>query len=75
MSPDEIRALLAAKGLSQADVARKIGVAPPAINDIVQGRTVRATARFAFAYAIGEDPEKIWPRERAETPKNEEPAA
>lgn len=62
MDANEIKALLESKGLSQSQVAARIGVTPQAVHEIVMGRTVSATARFAFAMAIGEDPENIWPR-------------
>lgn len=74
MDANEIRALLESKGLTQADVAAKIGVTTQAVHEIVVGRTKSATARFAFAMAIGEDPETIWPREEAEAATSE-PAA
>ena len=63
MDANEIRALLESKGLTQADVAAKIGITTQAVHEVVMGRTTSATARFAFAMAIGEDPEAIWPRE------------
>ena len=66
MDASEIKALLEAKGLTQADVAARIGISPPAVNQIIHGQTTSVTARFAFAMAIGEDPETIWPRETPE---------
>lgn len=73
MDATEIKKLLGSKGLTQADVAAKIGVTPQAVHEIIVGRTTSQTARFAFAMAIGEDPETIWPRELAEAPTS--PAA
>ena len=73
MNANEIRGLLKSKGLSQRDVAARIGVTPSAVQEIITGRTESNTARFAFAMAIGEDPETIWPREPQ--PVASEPAA
>lgn len=75
MTANEIRGLLKSKGINQTDVAAKIGVTPAAVQEIIAGRTTSATSRFAFAMAIGEDPETIWPREKEPEPANAEPAA
>ena len=61
MEANEIKALLAKKGLTQKDVADRIGVTGQAVHEIIMGRTTSRTARFAFAMAIDEDPETIWP--------------
>lgn len=67
MDASEIKELLEDKGLTQAQVAARIGVTPQAVHEIIVGRTTSRTARFAFAAAIGEDPDTIWPPQPAET--------
>jgi transcriptional regulator with XRE-family HTH domain len=52
----QIKRLLEDKGLSQVDVAARIGVTPQAVQEIIAGRTTSRTARFAFAAAIGGTP-------------------
>lgn len=75
MSPDEIRELIRVRGMTQVDIARRINITAGSVNDIIQGRTRSATARFALAMVLGVDPEAIWPREPAEpTPSSEEVA-
>lgn len=66
MTATEIKRLLEDKGLSQVGVAATIGVTPQAVHEIIVGRTTSRTARFAFAAAIGEDPDTIWPRDPAD---------
>jgi transcriptional regulator with XRE-family HTH domain len=63
VTPDEIVRLLASKGLTQANIARRIGISRASVNDIISGKSKGATGRFAFAAAIGEDPDRLWPRE------------
>jgi transcriptional regulator with XRE-family HTH domain len=67
LDANEIKALLDSKGLTQVEVAARIGVTPQAVHEIIMGRTTSNTARFAFAMAIGEDVEAIWPREQPAT--------
>lgn len=62
MDANAIKALLEEKGLTQAEVAGRIGVTPQAVHEIIMGRTTSRTARFAFASAIGEEVEAIWPQ-------------
>jgi transcriptional regulator with XRE-family HTH domain len=69
VNASEIKALLESKGLTQVEVAARIGVSPQAVHQIITGKTRSNTARFAFATAIGEDPETIWPRDEKPAPK------
>lgn len=62
MDANRIKALLEEKGLTQVEVAARIGVTPQAVHEIIMGRTTSRTARFSFASAIGEPVEAIWPQ-------------
>lgn len=61
MDATRIKKILEDKGLSQVEVAAEIGVTPQAVNEIISGRTVSRTARYAFAKAIGMSVDELWP--------------
>lgn len=57
---DRIKELLRERDLTYVDVAAEIGVTPQAVYEIVHGKTTSATARYAFAKALGLTVGDIW---------------
>jgi transcriptional regulator with XRE-family HTH domain len=48
-------------GRTYEDIGEQIGVSAQAISEIANGRTKRATARFALAAALGVNVSDLWP--------------
>ena len=61
MNPKEIRIALIRAGVSQAAIARELGVAPSAVCRIIDGILISDRVRRAIAAAIGIDIKRIWP--------------
>jgi lambda repressor-like predicted transcriptional regulator len=61
MRPTEIKIALIQRGVSQAEIARKLGVAKSSVNQVIDGRAVSHRIRTAVAEAIGIDIARIWP--------------
>ena len=61
ISPLEIRFGLLRAGVTQARIARELGVSKAAISRVVCGCTVSGRIRAAIAEAIGDEPGRIWP--------------
>jgi len=60
-----IRILLLQKGISQAQIARVMGVTEGAISQVVHGYTKNPRLREAIARACGVSVEELWPDNRA----------
>lgn len=58
---DKIKAILKERRLRYSDIAGEIGVTEQAVSDIVLGKTRKATARYAFAKALGLGVDDLWP--------------
>lgn len=69
MTPDEIKALLAERGLTQQKLGDRIGITQQAVSKILSGATTSSTARYSVANALGVPVEALWPsREPVSTP-------
>ena len=69
MTPDEIKALLAERGLTQQKLGDRIGITQQAVSKIIHGATTSSTARYSVANALGLPVDALWPsREPVTTP-------
>ncbi len=60
MDPREIKAALMLKGVTQASIARKLGITPSLISMVIQGKEKTPRVRQAIAEVIGKKVEEIW---------------
>lgn len=61
MEPLEIKILLLRAGVTQSSIAKKIGVTPPFVNQIIKGQRPTGRVRRAIAEAVGKRVEELWP--------------
>jgi putative transcriptional regulator len=61
MHPADIAAALKRKGLSQADLARELGVSRPSVGEVIHGRSRSARIELAIAGRIALPVDVIWP--------------
>jgi transcriptional regulator with XRE-family HTH domain len=61
MEPLEIKILLLRAGITQASIAKKIGVTLPFVNQIIKGQRSTGRVRRAIAKAVGKRVEELWP--------------
>jgi transcriptional regulator with XRE-family HTH domain len=61
MTPIDLRILLLKAGVSQASIAKKLGVTLGFVNQIVYGRRSTKRVRMAIARAVGKRAEDLWP--------------
>jgi lambda repressor-like predicted transcriptional regulator len=61
MDPKEIKIRLIRNGVTQAEIARQLKVAPCTVCEVINGRTVSHRIRVAIADAIKTDIRLIWP--------------
>ena len=61
MSPLRIRVLLLENRVTQAEIARSLGVTPQTVNTVIDGRIVSHRVREAIAEATGTDLKILWP--------------
>jgi|DewCreStandDraft_3_1066083.scaffolds.fasta_scaffold00874_4 transcriptional regulator with XRE-family HTH domain len=64
MRPEEIKARLILKGITQAEIARRLKVSRGAISQVISGRERNQRIRKAIARALGLKVSDIWPEER-----------
>jgi lambda repressor-like predicted transcriptional regulator len=61
MEPDEIRILLVRAKVTQAAIARELGVHKTSINKVILGWSVSDRIRQCIANKVGVDIKRIWP--------------
>jgi lambda repressor-like predicted transcriptional regulator len=61
MEPLEIKIALMRAGVTQVDIARYVGVAPPNVSKVIAGVIASARVRAAIAKALDMDVKQIWP--------------
>lgn len=61
MPPAEIRIALIRAGITQVEIARKVGVYPSVVCRVIDSLTGSDKIRHAIAAAIGIDIKRIWP--------------
>lgn len=61
MDPADIQAEITKKGLTQAAIARALGVTPVSVSDCIHGWFTSRRIHEAIAEAIGKDIKEIWP--------------
>lgn len=61
LSPRERKAELVLKGIKQADIARRLGVAPTHVSDVVYGRRRSVRVEKAIAEALGRPAPEVFP--------------
>jgi lambda repressor-like predicted transcriptional regulator len=61
MRPEEIRAQMVLKGISQVSLAQKVGVHPVMISRVIYGRGTSRKVREIIATAIDCQVSDIWP--------------
>jgi len=64
MRPEEIKARLILRGITQAEIARRLKVSRGAISQVISGRERNQRIRKAIARALGLKVSDIWPEER-----------
>jgi lambda repressor-like predicted transcriptional regulator len=65
MTPQEIKAELIRRGISQTQIARSIQVTPGAINNVIHGLKDTERIRQAIADAIERSLYEVWPKKSA----------
>jgi len=61
MEPDEIQIALKRAGVTQADIARRLGVHPASVSRVISGHSVSDRIRLAIADSVHRDVKSIWP--------------
>lgn len=61
MDPQEIRVELLRKGITQAELARELGVSSSLVTRVIDGTSVSHRVRERIARAIQIDVRRIWP--------------
>lgn len=61
MEPDEIRILLVHAKITQAAIARELGVHKTSVNKVILGSSVSDRVRQCIAQKAGVDIKRIWP--------------
>jgi transcriptional regulator with XRE-family HTH domain len=61
MEPLELKIKLMRLNITQAALAREIGVSQPAVARVIKGHSASERIRKAIAHRIGMDVEAIWP--------------
>jgi lambda repressor-like predicted transcriptional regulator len=62
LTPQEIRAALLIKGITQASIAKKLGVTESLVSMVVHGKEKNSEIRKAIAKAVGKPIREIWPK-------------
>ena len=62
MKAHEIKAALTLKNVSQADIARKLGVKRMTVNGVIAGRGKSERIQQEVAKVIGKPVEEVWPQ-------------
>ena len=61
MTPREILALLALKGITQTSIAKRCGYTLQAVSQLIRHGIGSDQLREAVAEAVGEDKRQLWP--------------
>jgi lambda repressor-like predicted transcriptional regulator len=61
ITPQEIKASLILKGVSQVSIARKLGVAPSLVSMVIHGTEKNEKIRKAIAKIIEKPVRELWP--------------
>ena len=61
MHPEDIKALLRKRGMTQAKLARELGVSKTTVGYVIAGRTLSRRVADAVALATGLPLAKLWP--------------
>jgi Ner family transcriptional regulator len=62
MHPEDIKAALRKRGVTQADIARRLGVSKTTINYVITGKTLSRRVAEAIAEASGKPLKSLWPK-------------
>ncbi len=63
MTPTEIKIELLKAGINQNQIAKKLGVVPTLVSQVVHGVRPVKRVRQAIADAVGKPIEELWPEE------------
>ena len=58
---DNIKSALAAKGITQVQIARMLKVKPPTVHNVLTGKRRNPRIRQAIALAVGKPIAELWP--------------
>lgn len=61
MNPGEIKVMLTRNEVTQAAIARAVGVTPTLVCDCIHGFATSRRVQQAIAEAIGKDIKEVWP--------------
>jgi predicted transcriptional regulator len=64
-----IKKSLAAKKVTQTDIAKMLGVTPAAVHYVVSGKRRNPRIRLALSMATGRPVSELWPEDNAEQSK------
>lgn len=62
MHPEDIKSALRKRGVTQADLARRLGVSKTTINYVITGKTLSRRVAEAIAEDSGKPLNTLWPR-------------
>jgi transcriptional regulator with XRE-family HTH domain len=62
LTPQEIKANLILKGITQASIAKKLGVTESLVSMVIHGKVKNSEVRKAIAKAIGKPVREIFPK-------------
>lgn len=61
MTPLQIKIALLEAGIEQKEIAKRIGVTPPAVSQVIHGISSSIKIRRAVAEALGKSIDDLWP--------------
>lgn len=61
MKPADIQFLMRRNGVTQAEIARRVGVAPVTVSNVITGSTTSRRIAQAIAEATGLSIQALWP--------------
>jgi lambda repressor-like predicted transcriptional regulator len=62
MHPEDIKSALRKRGVTQADIARRLGVSKTTINYVITGKMQSRRVAEAIAEAAGRPVKALWPK-------------
>jgi len=61
MHPADINAALIKRGLTQRAIAKRLGIAPPSVSNVINNRAISHRVAKAISEAVGIPVDTLWP--------------
>jgi lambda repressor-like predicted transcriptional regulator len=69
MHPADIQALIKKKGLTQKEIARRLGKSQMSVHNVIHKKAVSRPIMNGLAELLGKMPEQLWPEYLAKRPE------